>query len=178
MDKTKLQHQLKNAHDAFGVGLAGAVLLQSPQAWALLEKIGTARYNTLEVNLQDVVKLLKHGRDCDLVVSELMKLLLRSTVSEAFERVKAYCEATSQMDELRKEPWYLFAKLVRNSARHSLVVKIQGRKDKVLLPVSWKGRVISESMCGNPLPQGFIDADFLWEILKMLKAFVAGTGLK
>ncbi len=177
MKKTELQHQLKNLHDTFGVGLAGTLLLQNPQAWALLEKTGTARYNTLEVDLQGVVRLLKDDSARKLVLGELLKLLLRSTASEGFERVEAYCQAKSQMDALRKKPWYLFAKLVRNSARHSLMVKIQSEKDKALLPVSWDGRTISVSMFDKRLPQGFIDTNFLWEIFKEMRAFAQSAEL-
>ncbi len=138
MDKTNLQPQLKNAHDAFGLGLAGAILLQQPQAWPLLEKMRTAQYNTVEVNLREVVTLLKHQGDRKLVLSELMKLLLRSTVSEGFERVEAYCQATSQMDTLRRQPWYLFAKLVRNSARHSHAT--------LLLKAGVQPKIVSEGL--------------------------------
>jgi len=87
---------------------------------------------------------------------EFAKMLLRNFTIDSYEALFAYCESTGQLPPMQAQPWYQFARMVRNSLTHTQHWKFrQGNLSK--LPVSWHGKTINASMDGKMLDFDFYD---------------------
>lgn len=95
----------------------------------------------------------------------------RNLIKEAFEITKAYAKANSCTDLLKQQPWYQFARMVRNSLSHDFHIKFQPN-DFHHLPVSWQGKTISSSMDGLSLPSDILDPYTTWILFDQIYKFV------
>ena len=134
-----------------------------------LEK-STARFGSYTVLFAQVATLLNNCADRDIAVKEFLKMLLRALIKESFELLKTYTSETSQEALLRGEPWYQFARLIRNCLSHSFVFKFRPH-DRKILPVSWRGRSVSTDMDGAPLTLEFFGYVQTWELFADLCEF-------
>lgn len=87
---------------------------------------------------------------------EFAKMLLRNFTLDTFEAVRAYCEETDQLSELRSQPWYEFTRMMRNSLTHTQRWHFR-KYDKDRLPVKWRDKVIDISMEGTEPTFTFYD---------------------
>src|SRR5205823_14773826 len=79
---------------------------------------------------------------------ELSKMLLRNFTQDCFEAVTDYCERSSQLQEMRAELSYQFARLVRNCLTHTQCWRFQP-SDLTLLPITWNGKTLDASLQGR-----------------------------
>lgn len=86
--------------------------------------------------------------DYDHLSQELSKMLLRNFSADCFEAVKEYCEKSEQIKEMQSQPWYQFARIVRNSLTHTQYWKFTPY-DLSLLPITWNGKKIDASLQGK-----------------------------
>ncbi len=97
---------------------------------------------------------------------EFSKMLLRNFTNDSFEIVHNYCEESDQLDKLRSQLWYHFARLVRNALTHNQRWLLSRPSDLRILPVTWHGKVIEATMNGNEMTFEFydwFDGMELWE---------------
>ena len=96
---------------------------------------------------------------------EFVKMQLRTFTTESFEKLKGYCDSTDQMEPMQKQPWYQFARMVRNCLKHSQYWKFN-KYDLSILPVAWHGKTIEAGMNGKEMTWEFydpFDALELWD---------------
>lgn len=106
---------------------------------------------------------------------EFAKMHLRTFATESFEKTKRYCESTDQVQLFKKQPWYQFARMVRNSLKHSQHWSFNNY-DLSILPVTWQGKTIEAGMNGKEMTWEFFDPfdslelwDNMYEFAKALK---------
>ncbi len=80
----------------------------------------------------------------------------RNLVKESFEVVEGYACFMKIESIAQKQPWYHFARLVRNVVTHDLHFRF-GRFDRTILPVNWRGKNIEASMDGQEMTEDFLD---------------------
>ncbi len=108
--------------------------------------------------------------DFEHAATEFAKMLLRTFTTESFEKLRGYCEETNQIDLMRRQPWYHFARMVRNSLKHSQTWNLNSY-DLSLLPVTWNGKTIEASMNGQIMTWDFYDCFDALELWDEMYAF-------
>lgn len=170
MTKPELISQLENAKNNYILGLAGISLFASPEAYPILEK-NHAAFGTYTVEFAQVVLLLRNAKDREIVLKEFLTSQIRALIKESFELIKDYCDGTGQADLFKAEPWYQFARIIRNCLSHNFKFEFNNF-DKGLLPVSWRDRTITSEMDGQHLKLDFFGYVETWELLREYQSFV------
>jgi len=102
--------------------------------------------------------------------TEFVKLMLRTFTTESFEKLRGYCKDTGQTALMRAQPWYQFARVVRNSLAHSQIWSFNSY-DLRQLPITWNGKTITESMNGTEMTWDFYDCFDALELWDEMYAF-------
>jgi hypothetical protein len=81
--------------------------------------------------------------------------LLRTLLRETHELIVWYCEETNQFSTYRAEPWFQFARVLRNVMSHkeggTLRKWPKDLTDKGITSVTWRGRTIDTTMTNHRL---------------------------
>jgi len=170
MTKVELIGQLENAKNNFVLGLAAISLFASPEAHAILEK-NQAAFGTYTVEFAQVVRLFRNPSDGEIAIKEFLTSQIRALIKESFELIKDYCDDTIQTGLFKAEPWYQFARLIRNCLSHNFKFEFN-KYDKGLLPVSWNTRTITIVMDGQHLKLDFFGCVETWELFREYENFV------
>jgi hypothetical protein len=171
--KQELLGQLTNAQNNYVLGLAATSLFTEPLALEHLTK-SHAVFGTYNVPFDQVSKLLDNRQDREIAVREFLTMLLRALIKESFELIKDYSNDSNQSALLKGEPWFQFARIIRNCISHNFLFEFNAH-DRSHLPVSWKGKTITLALDGQPLSLsmfGYVEA---WELFSEFKVFAEST---
>lgn len=168
--KPELISQLENAKNNYILGLAGISLFGSPEAYLILEK-NHAAFGTYTVEFAQVVHLLQNATDREIAIKEFLTSQIRALIKESFELIKDYCDGTGQAALFKAEPWYQFARMIRNCLSHNFKFEFN-KHDNGLLPVSWRARTITSAMDGQHLKLDFFGCVETWELFREYQVFV------
>ncbi len=148
ISKEKLSDYLLNVNNNYILGLAAHSLFENKRVYALL---AGSKYmlGAEEIDFENVGKWLRNPLLHDIYTKEFAKMCLRTVINEMYELVCGYCEETGQLQLARGEPWFQYARLLRNAASHSGYFKFSRREKNTLLPVTWRGKTITEALHGK-----------------------------
>lgn len=188
LEKTILNH-LVGIRSNFAIGLQFWALLQNPQT------AGVVKIHRVVVKEDGICAIppgkSKHvpegeqfyyfepggpkGSNFNHASMEFAKMLLRTFITEGFEKLKGYCESTDQTQLLKKQAWYQFARMVRNCLKHSQHWSFNNY-DLSILPVTWHSKTIEALMNDKEMTWEFFDCfdslelwDEMYEFAKTLK---------
>jgi hypothetical protein len=170
MDKAALASQLTNAKNNYVLGMAAISFFGSPEAYPILQK-NKAVFGNYTVKFDQVVRLLQKESDRDIAIREFLTSQIRAIIKESFELIKDYCHDTGQNAIFKDEPWYQFARMIRNCLSHNFKFEFN-RYDHGLLPVSWNGRTITIDMDSHHLKLDFFGYVETWELFMEYDQFV------
>ncbi len=168
--KSELMNQLEHTKNNFILGLAAYSLFDTGRSYSLLET-HMAAFGPYTVTFDQVANLLRNKKDRTLALNEFAKMLLRTFIKEAFEHIKDYCEKTNQYPTFKSEPWYEFARLIRNYLSHNCRFEFN-KYDKERLPVEWNGKLINVDMDKKTLDTSFFSYVEAWELYQEFENFV------
>jgi len=171
MIKKELIGQLENAKNNYILGLAAISLFSNERVYPILEE-SHCKFGTYTIEFKQVKNLLMKPTDRDIAVKEFLTSQIRALIKESFELIKSYCDETKQDSKFKAEPWYQFARMIRNCLSHNFKFKFN-KDHKRLLPVSWKARTIDAAMDGKDLELNFFGYVETWELLVEYQDFVA-----
>jgi hypothetical protein len=171
MTKAELESQLTNAKNNYVLGLAAISLFGSSDAYPILDQ-NSAKFGTYSISFVQVANLLRNPEDRDIAVKEFYTSQLRALIKESFELLKDYCDESSQDTVLKAEPWFQFARIIRNCLSHNFRFEFN-RYDKSLLPVTWNSRTIDLNMDGQHLKLEFFGYVEAWELFTEFQSFVS-----
>lgn len=153
----------------------------SPEAWATVSPpIATFQGSQGDLLRLDVGPMCHRMSDPDYkraVTEEFENCLKRAAVREGHEILLLYCEQTNQFGTYKSQPWFQFARIIRNVVSHkdAGVLRKWPRdlKDAGISRVSWRHHTLDESMVDRAVPFTLYDA------LLLLKDQIefAGTNL-
>jgi len=172
MTKQKLVSQLCNSKNNFILGLASLALLADPEAQNLLKE-KSADLSGYSVSFDQVAALFGSGSDRQIALEEFAKSVLRCLVKEGHELVTHYCKSKGLYSDLSAQPWWQFSRLIRNALSHDFCFRLKD-KDAKLLPLSWQGKTIDESVDGQPLMLSFFGYADAWRLSLEYENFVLG----
>ena len=154
---------LQTLRDTFSLGLLCWAVVKDPETQSLIHrhdvcilkqglravKQGQNRKIPAGTEVYDVaVSGPGLPTDYDHLSQELSKMLLRNFTADCFEAIKEHCEKSGQMKEMQSQPWYQFARIVRNCLTHTQCWKFKPH-DLSLLPITWNGKTIEVSFQGK-----------------------------
>jgi hypothetical protein len=84
-------------------------------------------------------------------ILEFSKMLIRNVTLDSFEALYNYCKENGLEAHIHSQPWYRFARLVRNCLTHTQKVHFADYQLK-WLPVTWQGNTIDRDLEGKELP--------------------------
>ena len=162
MVKAELVSQLENAKNNYILGLAAISLFASPEAYSILDD-RHASFGQYSIRFSQVSGLLRNAKDREIAIREFLTSQIRALIKESFEMIKDYCDDTGQSTAFKGEPWYQFARMIRNCLSHNFKFEFNNY-DKGLLPVSWRARTIEIGMDGQHLKLDFFGYVETWEL--------------
>jgi hypothetical protein len=171
MTKEELINQLVHAKDNYIMGLAAHSMFDSGQAQPLLKTHATV-FGPYFITFNQVAELLENSKDHRIALDEFLKMLMRTLIKESFEHIKDYCETTNQYSAFKAEPWYEFARLIRNFLSHNCRFEFN-KYDRDRLPVSWKALTITAEMDGRGLERNQWGHIETWELFLEFEDFVS-----
>lgn len=90
-----------------------------------------------------------------IAIGELEKSLKRALLREGHELILLYCEETNQVGKYKAEPWFQFARIIRNVVSHKQGgILREWPKDlqkKGISSASWRSRIIEETNVGQEI---------------------------
>jgi len=170
MVKAELMSQLENAKNNYVLGMAAISLFASPEAYAILDH-NHASFGQYSIRFSQVSDLLRNAKDREIAMREFLTSQIRALIKESFELIKDYCDDTGQSTVLKAEPWYQFARMIRNCLSHNFKFEFN-KYDKGLLPVSWGARTIETAMDGKHLKLDFFGYVETWELFREYEQLV------
>jgi len=169
MTKKELIGQLENAKNNYILGMAAISLFSNEKVYPILEK-SEAKFGTYTIGFEQVKNLLINPTDRAIAVQEFLTSHIRAVIKESFELIKKYCDSTNQDSKFKAEPWYHFARMIRNCLSHNYRFEFN-KYDKTLLPVIWRSRTIDASMNGRYLELKFFGYTETWELFMEYQKF-------
>lgn len=186
IDRNWALAQFRHLKNSAILTLAGMHMVNSDQVLALRGKIvvltrkgiignpaiGDRQGARFEVDLGQLTREYTEAH-ADLTSSlwESWKLSRRAMIKEGYEVTQAYAEAADVMPQLRAQPWYQFARIIRNCLSHDFHFRFN-KHDLKNLPVSWEGKEINASLNDADLPSDFLDPHTTWALFCEMTAFV------
>ncbi|MBC8394145.1 MAG: hypothetical protein H8E17_16460, partial [Deltaproteobacteria bacterium] len=96
-----------------------------------------------------------------------------TTIKESFEMIKEYCIKTGQEEIWKNQPFYHYARIIRNVMSHNFLFDFS-KENKNKFPVKWKSKKIELSMQGLLLFDFFGPID-VFDLLSTFNYFVKNT---
>jgi hypothetical protein len=134
--------------------------LVSPELWREAS-CKTAVFKSQEDDIQiPLGPLVQRAFNADYIAREGFKRnyensLLRTLMREAHELILLYCEETRQFHVYKTEPWFQFARVLRNVMSHKEGGTLrEWPKDllgKGITSVTWRGKTLDTTMLGQRL---------------------------
>ncbi|MBW3583358.1 MAG: hypothetical protein KY455_09700 [Euryarchaeota archaeon] len=169
MKKAELISQLENAKNNYILGLAAISLFSSGEAREILSK-NVAKFGPYTVNFDQVAVLLSNPENQAIAIKEFLLSQLRALIKESFELLKSYCSESGQTQAMQTEPWYQFARLIRNCLSHDFRF-VFNERDKAKLPISWRNRTITNNHQHQHLTLDFFGYVETWDLFSEFHAF-------
>lgn len=163
----EIRGYLRAIRDNFAFGLAGlAVLTHGSTKNTVLSKrilidqdglyvIGAHR-DPQTVVTGEYYDLSPRPEKAEHAAKQFSTMLLRNLTQESLENLRDYCETTGQTSVMTAQPWYQFARMMRNALAHHYEWHFNNY-DKSILPVSWRSKTIDLSMDGQLVDFEFFD---------------------
>src|SRR3989338_1622765 len=109
----------------------------------------------LHVDLTPLTAIYSNPSDKKILSEEFEKSLKRSLLGEAHEIICWYCEETKQHLLYESQPWYQFARIIRNSVSHkqggTLHPWPSTLSKKGITQVCWRTRSLDISLVGKEI---------------------------
>lgn len=169
--KSELVSQLENAKNNYVLGLAAISLFSNEKTYPILNE-SSASFGQYALQFKQVSGLLNQSADREIALKEFLTSQIRALIKESFELIKDYCEGTNQNPSFKAEPWYQYARIIRNCLSHNFRFEFN-RHDKTFLPVAWKNRTIDSTMDGKNLKLEFFGYVETWELFIEYQGFVS-----
>jgi hypothetical protein len=188
-DKSLALDQLRHKRNAYILTLASMRLLNSTCLETLKDRIVLIKpdgfiFDPLpeeregeryEVQFNQILhSYINDNENFNVDLLELYKFSRRNLIKESFEVVKSYAGENNLTKQLKSQPWFEFARMVRNAVSHDLVWYFRP-DDLKKLPVTWGGKTIDSSLNRKVLTTDFTDPLVTFELLEEIQKFIVSA---
>lgn len=169
-NKEYLVNQLERTLNMLYFSLGSLTFFTDPYFQVKLSDVNIG-FGSLEINCKNLDEIFKKESVLNETIFELSKQYLRTCFKESFEHIKSFAKITNQFELVRSANWYQFARIMRDSLSHKVIIEIQS-KDLKLLPLCWNNIIIDESMNGKELELTFFQPEHIVRICLEMKEWV------
>jgi hypothetical protein len=162
--------QYRTAINRIQLAYASLVLWNYPDTPEVFDALHDALSQEARI-FPNVKQLIHDEKTMKIATDDLYMNAYRSALTDLFPLTKLYCHKTGQLDKLKAQPWFTFWRILRNCFAHDLVFNFNPT-EKALLPISWNGVTIDESMNTKPLTHGQMSYAKMLELLETAKLFL------
>lgn len=166
----ELKTYLENLRVPFLLCYPAKSFLNSKEGLSFLENF-TMKFGNDVVTYQILANTLKDDHLMKMALDGLEASILKSTTVDTIEAVRKYCERTNQTKILTTQDWYQFFRMVRNCFSHDNIWNFNDY-DRKILPITYGGKTIEESMDGTEIRWEFYNAHIAWRLFEDVKEFV------
>ena len=104
-----------------------------------------------KIELRPLVNRMSNQDEMQSLFDEYEKSLRRSFLKEGHEVIQNYCEETNQFAAYKAQPWFEFARIIRNTVSHKDGGILRCWPDKRIKIAVWRTRTLEPSMVGHPV---------------------------
>lgn len=171
INKAELITQVENAKGLYVLGLGSTCLLSHKDAPNILRE-SHVEFGGQKQTFRNMAGQLECNTDRQWILEEFHKIFLRFYIRETFEIILDYCKHTSQFNLVKSQPWFHFARLIRNCMAHNFKWVFDDKKDKPLLPITLRTSKIELAMEKQPLTLSFFNQSHAWNLHTDMSLFV------
>ena len=162
--------QYRTALNRIQLAYATLILWNYPDTPDVFDAIHDAMDPKLHL-FPEIKRLIHDEKTMKIACNDLYTLAYRSALTDLFPRTKAYCHATGQTDKLKAQPWFAFWRILRNCFAHEMVFNFNPA-ERAMLPVTWSGATIDNSMNRKPLTHGQMSYAKMHELIEAAQSFL------
>ena len=170
-----LAGRLMAVQNNYVLGLASIALLSADEVMPFL-RTQSASFGQYSVTFDQVAEILAKPAAREESIKQFLIMLMCSMTKDTFELTRHHCKAAGRLQEMQAQPWYQFARLVRNCIAHNFLFEFTSY-DRTVLPVTWKGCTLTAVMDQQELPLAVFGYVQAWELFAEFRAFAARTGV-
>jgi len=171
----RLSERLKTVQNNYVLGLASLALLTSESAQIQL-RADSAQFGGFTVQFLQVAELMLVPTHRDDAINSFLLMLMCSLIKDTFELTRHHAKRGGVLAALKTQHWYQFARLVRNCLGHNFILEFNER-DLRMMPVQWRGRTLTASMNGSPLPLHLFGYEQAWQLFLDMRQYSLDKGL-
>lgn len=114
-------------------------------------KISKMKTSMYEITMEEIIELLKKESTRETLLQNFIGMATRTFMKESFEIIRKYCWLNGYEKELTQQPWYHYARIVRNCLSHDFLLHFNSY-DKKLLPVTYHNAIFTSEMENKNIP--------------------------
>lgn len=159
MDKNQLLLKLNAVQHNLLIGLATG-MEWVPKNWKDICNItfdftGDDGASKAKISLKGLHDTLMNESTRETTRINFMACLKRATLREAHELILLYCEESNQFEEYKSQPWFQFARIIRNVISHKDCGVLRewpsDLSKKGITSVVWRGNELRKDMVGQTI---------------------------
>jgi hypothetical protein len=114
-------------------------------------RVGEPGRHGYALSLDALADLLSDARNRKVLQSNLNLLMKQDLVRTAYAHIGHYCEEHSCFGLMKAQPWWMFARIIRNTISHTTGARLHQWPDKKVHSVTWNGHTISKTDVGTDI---------------------------
>ncbi len=128
-----LESRLNSCQNNFYLTSLGLTLIVSEEANGIIRQ-SEVKFGRFSVKYDQILE--QPREKLGEAIYDLSRAASRTLITEGYENIRAYANATGQFDKLAKTGWYQFARAIRNAYNHDFHLNFSV-KDAKLFPLRW-----------------------------------------
>jgi hypothetical protein len=171
LTKDQVLSRLQFIESNFAIGLCSFAVLNRDICLKELARMDIG-LGSVKFFLKDWAVALEDEEKRRLILTQFILQIKRILISETFDLVEYYSRKTRNEPLFKKQPWYNFARIIRNTANHNLIFDFS-YESKSIFPVIWQGCTIAQEMEGLEMRPEFIPPPSAWYLYQEMKEFIS-----
>lgn len=168
-NKDTCAQRLMTVQNNYLLGLASVVLLRNDVTRQSL-RTAEGDFGGFAIKFDEVEAYFALPVQREDSIRSLALLHLSSLVKDGFELTQHHAKVANKLQQMRAEPWYQFARMVRNCIAHSFLFEFRSY-DLKLLPATWRGITIDAGMQSTELPSSMFGWAQAWQLFVDIRTF-------
>jgi hypothetical protein len=115
------------------------------------------------LSLDALADLLADQNNRQVLRRNINLFMKQDLVRTAYEHIAHYCEEHGRFDEMRAQPWWMFARIIRNTISHKTGARIHMWPKGAPDTVTWKGHTLQKADVDKDIDFGGDDAFYLFD---------------
>jgi hypothetical protein len=170
MNKAEILYSLQIAYYNALLSFGATTLFANEKIHSTLE-ISRLKGSMFELKMDEITELLRDEKARQILLQNFMGMATRTFMKESFERVRKYCTLNGYDKELSEQPWYHYARMVRNCLSHDFILHYN-EYDKSLLPVTYHNAEFTLDLDDKNIPSEYCNHNHAFLLFQDIIDFI------